>query len=228
MAQTDLVTKLRLEKYDKRLLLNRPADVHELDRIDFDSAIDSDRLPYSLILAFVFSLEQMAEAIRQVDQDHLLAEDGLLDLVYTKKGNKAYPTYIGRDDIFPYLQVSDETGLVEGTPLKFNSMAAFSETFTVTGLKRLGDKDLRAAGKDRGSQSVTRFADQIPLLEQELESRPEVLAFFRRLTPGYQRDWARYIYSAKTTETTEKRLFEAIDILAQGYKSRQLYLQDRM
>lgn len=135
MPTMDLPAKLRLEKYPHRLMLNQQDTVHDLAAFPFDH--QPDRPPYGLVMAFVFSLEEMAAVIQRVEAERLLARDGRLYLVYPKKGNKAYKTWIGRDDIFPYLHVSDETGIVEGTRLKFNSMAAFNETFTVIGLKPL-------------------------------------------------------------------------------------------
>ena len=51
---------------------------------------------------------------------------------------------------------------------------------------------------------------------------PIALAFFESLTPGYQRSWARYIYSAKQETTRQKRLNETIELLLQGFKSKDL------
>ncbi|MNI76225.1 hypothetical protein D3C73_1324410 [compost metagenome] len=56
-----------------------------------------------------------------------------------------------------------------------------------------------------------------------LESDVDVLERYRQLAPGYQKDWARYVYSAKRNETQEKRLLEMKAILAEGYKSIDLY-----
>ena len=39
------------------------------------------------------------------------------------------------------------------------------------------------------------------------------LKFFLSLTPGYQKGWARYIFSAKTQETKERRFNERIILL---------------
>jgi hypothetical protein len=225
MADQKLIDKLRLEKYPNKLVLNLPEFVDELDSLVFDRV--ASRETYDLVLAFVLNLEEMATVIHQVEGQNLLVDEGLLYLVYPKKGNKVYPQFIGRDDIFPYLHVNLDTGLVENTQLKFNTMVAFNDTFTTTGLKKLGAKTFKTAQAGRESQSSNLYVDQLPALEQWLEVRPEVLAFFRSLTPGYQKDWARYVYSAKTAATVEKRLLETADILAQGYKSITLYRQDR-
>ena len=138
MADAALVKKLRLEKFPHRLLLQNPGPVAELEGIAFDRQIALT--PYDLALAFVFSLDQMANMIQQAASENWLCDDGLLYLCYPKKGNKTYPDYIGRDDIFPFLKVDLDTGLVPSTHLKFNSMAAFNDVFTVIGLKQLSEK----------------------------------------------------------------------------------------
>lgn len=138
MADAALVKKLRLEKFPHRLLLQNPGSVTELEGIAFDSQILHK--PYDLALAFVFSLDEMAKMVFQAADENWLSDDGLLYLCYPKKGNKTYPDYIGRDDIFPYLKVDLDTGLIPGTRFKFNSMAAFNDVFTVIGLKQLSKK----------------------------------------------------------------------------------------
>lgn len=44
-----------------------------------------------------------------------------------------------------------------------------------------------------------------------------MLKIYNELTFGYQKDWARYVYSAKKTETREKRLAEMETVLAEGF-----------
>jgi len=39
----------------------------------------------------------------------------------------------------------------------------------------------------------------------------------------YQKDWARYVYSAKKIETQENRLLQMAEALADGYKSIDLF-----
>jgi uncharacterized protein YdeI (YjbR/CyaY-like superfamily) len=56
-----------------------------------------------------------------------------------------------------------------------------------------------------------------------LRHSPDVLAFYQSLTPGYRKDWARYVYSAVQEETREKRREEMKVILGEGYKSIDLY-----
>ncbi|MEH7355043.1 YdeI/OmpD-associated family protein, partial [Neobacillus drentensis] len=56
-----------------------------------------------------------------------------------------------------------------------------------------------------------------------LNKNEELLKTYNELTFGYQKDWARYVYSAKRKETQEKRLLEMETILGEGYKSMDLY-----
>jgi hypothetical protein len=44
------------------------------------------------------------------------------------------------------------------------------------------------------------------------------LGAYSQLTFGYQKDWARYVYSAKRKETQDKRLLEMETVLGAGYK----------
>lgn len=60
-----------------------------------------------------------------------------------------------------------------------------------------------------------------------LKNNEEVLAKYDALTYGYQKDWARYVYSAKREETQEKRLLEMVTILGEGYKSMDLYRREK-
>ncbi|WP_286185003.1 YdeI/OmpD-associated family protein [Bacillus sp. SD075] len=34
-------------------------------------------------------------------------------------------------------------------------------------------------------------------IEKDLQHFPDVLAFYQSLTPGYRKDWARYVYRAE-------------------------------
>lgn len=67
----------------------------------------------------------------------------------------------------------------------------------------------------------------IPAVEQDLTDSAEQLAFYQSLTPGYRKDWARYVYSAVQEETREKRRAEMKKILGEGYKSIDIYRRDK-
>ncbi len=53
------------------------------------------------------------------------------------------------------------------------------------------------------------------------------MAHYTTMPYGYQKDWARQVYSAKTEATQEKRLLEMVDILSAGYKSKDLFRQGK-
>jgi len=63
----------------------------------------------------------------------------------------------------------------------------------------------------------------VPKVEKLLQGTSDLLAFYQSLTPGYRKDWARYIYSAKQQETQEKRIEEMKLIFGKVYKTRELY-----
>lgn len=154
------------------------------------------------------------------------AAGGYLFAAYPKKGNKVYPTYIHRDDLFPGLG-SDEEGYIGTSTIKFARMVGLDDVFTVVGFK----EDAKGKNKSKGSpsakssQRVDDYIGFIPNVEQDSEDTPELLSFYRSLTPGYRKDWARYVYSAKQEETVAKRREEMKMILRAGYKTRELYRQ---
>lgn len=51
----------------------------------------------------------------------------------------------------------------------------------------------------------------------------EVITLFDQLTPGYQRNWARYVFGVKNETTTEKRFAEMENALKQRFKSLDLF-----
>ncbi|MNN12356.1 hypothetical protein D3C81_1253430 [compost metagenome] len=101
-------------------------------------------------------------------------------------------------------------------------MVSFDDVFTAVGLK-FETKKTKKTATTKSSQRVEDYISRIPDIKQYLENDEEVLERYNQLAPGYQKDWARYVYSAKRSETQEKRLLETKDILAEGYKSIDLY-----
>ncbi|WP_318530333.1 YdeI/OmpD-associated family protein [Streptococcus sp. 20-1249] len=73
------------------------------------------------------------------------------------------------------------------------------------------------------SQKVADYAERIDDIRQLLLADEAALTFYNSLTPGYQKDWARYVFSAKQEATQAKRKAEMLDILNKGFKTRQLY-----
>ncbi|MBA9085825.1 uncharacterized protein YdeI (YjbR/CyaY-like superfamily) [Fontibacillus solani] len=218
-SRNSAITKLSLHKYASKLILNKPEYIDEFNEVDFDTEFTQEK--YDLIFVFVFDLEQMNKYLRLIIEKNAINEKGYLFFAYPKKNNPKYNEYIERDSIFANISV-DEEGYAYNSSLKFSRMVSLDEVFTVVGLKSDAKKKKKAATA-KSSQRVDDYIDRIPDIMRYLESDVDVLERYRQLAPGYQKDWARYVYSAKRNETQEKRLLEMKAILAEGYKSIDLY-----
>jgi Bacteriocin-protection, YdeI or OmpD-Associated len=212
-----IVDKLNLKKYASKVILNLPEDIDEFREIDFDTAVGKEK--YDLIFTFVFNLEEFSNELHQVIEKQLLNEKGYLFFAYPKKNNPKYKEYIERDQIFPYINVGED-GYVAESNLKFSRMVSLNDIFTVVGLK---SEKKKTASPSKKSQCVDDYIVHIDDIKRYLEKNGELLSTYNGLTFGYQKDWARYVYSAKREETQEKRLLEMEDILGEGYKSMDLY-----
>jgi hypothetical protein len=153
----------------------------------------------------------------------LLEDNGYLYFAYPKKNNKVYREYIDRDSFISALP-SDEDGYVLNSNIKFARMVSLNDVFTIVGLKSTPKKSKKAASS-KSSQCVDDYIDYIDDIKQYLQKNEELLKKYNELTPGYQKDWARYIYSAKRKETQEKRQLEMETVLGEGYKTIELYKQ---
>jgi predicted secreted protein len=171
----------------------------------------------------VETLDEMVKYTQQVIREQQLAGNGYLFFAYPKKGNKRYDSYVHRDDIFPAMGV-DEDGYIGSSDLKFARMVSMDDVFTVIGIKHEKKKKTKSPA---ASQSVADYEDRVKDVEELLAPYPKERQFYKELTPGYQKDWARFIFSAKQQQTREKRLEQMVDILAQGYKSMDLYRQNK-
>jgi Bacteriocin-protection, YdeI or OmpD-Associated len=212
-----IVDKLNLKKYASKLILNLPEDIDEFSEIDFDTAVGKEK--YDMIFAFVFNLEEFSNELHQVIEKQLLNEKGYLFFAYPKKNNPKYKEYIERDQIFPYINVGED-GYVAESNLKFSRMVSLNDIFTVVGLK---SEKKKTASPSKKSQCVDDYIVHVDDIKRYLEKNGELLSTYNSLAFGYQKDWARYVYSAKREETQEKRLLEMEDILGEGYKSMDLY-----
>ncbi|MNM23430.1 hypothetical protein D3C81_338340 [compost metagenome] len=220
-AKNTVIAKLNLHKYPEKLILNMPEGAGYFDELEFDTSFERER--YDLIFIFVFQLDQLKDELNSVIARQALRDGGYLYFAYPKKKNPRYKDYIERDSLLPALS-ADEDGYVPGSTLKFSRMVSLDEVFTIVGLK----SQAKAAGKKEASKSSQRVDDyiaRIPDIERYLESDPVALNLYSGLTPGYRKDWARYVYSAKRPETQEKRLAEMKEILGKGYKTVELYRQ---
>lgn len=207
------VRKLKLEKYPSILLQGKAADIEALA----PWAKPKAEKPYDAVIEVVLDLEQMRQALRKTFEQGLLQEKGLLFMLYPKKGNKQYDTYIHRDSIFDVIRIDDD-GYFEDTTLKFNSMTAFDEVFTALGIK---NEPIKAKKNTAPSQCVDDYKGRLDELRALLDET--TLASFNELTPGYQGGWARHVFSTKSEQTRQKRLGEMKALLTEGFKSIDLW-----
>ncbi|SOC39244.1 YdeI/OmpD-associated family protein [Ureibacillus acetophenoni] len=217
-----IVEKLNLQKYKSVAVLNLPDGADYFKQLSNFTTKIEDNEKYDLIFTFALDIKAMKEIVFEVIEKSLLLPKGYLFIAYPKKGNKVYDTFIHRDEIFPSIGV-DEDGYVGDSTIKFARMVGLDEVFTVVGLKE--DTKGKGVTSTKASQCVDDYIDIIPQIEKDLEDTPDLLAFYKSLTPGYQKDWARYVYSAKQEATKAKRREEMKKILSEGYKSRDLYVR---
>ncbi|WP_100489586.1 YdeI/OmpD-associated family protein [Sporolactobacillus pectinivorans] len=219
MPNSSLIEKLKLDRYKKVAIMNLPKS--EMDCFnnlaEYDQVLKTDR--YDLIFAFVFSLNELKEMVRETISHDRLQKNGYLYIAYPKKGNKIYPDSIHRDELFPNLNVNSD-GYVGKSDIKFARMISLDEVFTVIGLKEAGFR--KGKSNSTSNQSADDYVSYIPQIELYLSGKTAA-AFYKNLAPGYQKDWARYVFSAKHETTREKRLSEMEIILDKGFKSKDLY-----
>lgn len=176
------------------------------------------------VFIFVFSLEDFAKQLQYVIEKLVISDKGYLFFAYPKKNNRQYKKYIDRDSFYEAIPM-DEEGYVYESRLKFSRMVSLNEVFTVVGLKS-EPKKANKAGTQK-SQCVDDYIENVEDIKQYLSKNEDVLKRYNELTFGYQKDWARYVYSAKRKETQEKRLLEMETIVGEGYKSIDLYRRNR-
>ncbi|RKL68089.1 hypothetical protein CR203_06230 [Salipaludibacillus neizhouensis] len=213
-----IIDKLNLSKYKDLTVLHQPSDYDLFN--GYKTTLSGD---HDAIFIFVETMDEMVNYTHKVIDEEQLLEKGYVFFAYPKKGNKRYDTFIHRDDIFRAMNVG-EGGYVENSDVKFSRMVSMDDVFTVVGLKREKKKVKKTSA---ASQCVADYEDHVKDIEKLLTDYPNEQKFYQELTPGYQRDWARYIFSAKQQKTRDKRQAQMVDILSQGYKSIDLYRQKK-
>lgn len=213
-----IIDKLKLDKYTNMAIIKQPSDYEVFT--GYPSELSND---HDAIFIFIETLDEMVSYTQHVIKDQLLLEKGYLFFAYPKKGNKRYSTYVHRDDIFPAMNVGED-GYIADSDIKFGRMVSMDDVFTVVGLKREKKKVKKTPA---ASQCVADYEDNITDVEVLLAETPNELAFYQSLTPGYRKDWARYIFSAKQQQTRDKRRGEMVEVLSQGYKTMDLYKQQK-
>jgi len=209
-----VIDKLNLSKYSNMVVINQPNDYALFTEQAIKLSKDHDA-----IFIFVETIDEMVKHTQLILNKQLLLEKGYLFFAYPKKGNNRYETFIHRDEIFPAMNVGED-GYVDNSDIKFARMVSMDDVFTVVGLKREKKKVKKTS---TASQCVSDYVENIKDVEALLANHPNELQFYQGLTPGYQKDWARHIFSAKQQQTREKRAQQMVEILSQGYKSIDLF-----
>ncbi|WP_162920094.1 YdeI/OmpD-associated family protein [Paenisporosarcina cavernae] len=213
-----LKEKLAFYKYNRKLVLHAPEAVDVLEGDSHDRSFEEGA--YDLIVAFIYTIDEFKPLIAEITRRHAIADGGYVYVAYPKKNNKVYNMFIERDELY-HPNYFDENGIVHGTKLKFSRMVSMDDIFTVVGMKVVSEK--KRSSPTKNSQRVDDYLSFIPNIKTFLTNEPEVLAIYDNLTAGYQKDWARYIFSAKREETQDKRKNDMMEVLKAGYKTMDLY-----
>ncbi|PZG44081.1 YdeI/OmpD-associated family protein [Listeria ivanovii] len=223
MEEKTIVEKLQLAKYQEAVILDTPSDSDYFRNLSsYEKKMTTKK--YNLIFKFVQNLNELVGFVHQIISEDKLLIDGYVFIAYPKKGNKKLDTYVHRDEIMPALK-TDEEGYINQSNLKFTRMVALDETYTVVGMKEASK--LKTKGVKRNNPSADEYADFVPQVVAFLTDKDDLATFYGNLATGYQRVWARYIYSAKQPATQEKRRQEMVDILSQGYKTKEDFRQGK-
>lgn len=222
-SSKSVAEKLNFQKYPTKLIMNIPEGFVEFKELGFDSRIEKDK--YNMIFVFIYTLEEFSDYLKLVLEKRLLDNKGYLFFAYPKKKNPRYDTYIDRDSFFDEVPM-DEDGYVYDSTIKFARMVSLNEVFTVIGLKSEARKSSKSA-KPEKSQRVDDYIHNVEDIRKYLNDKAELLQRYNELTLGYQKDWARYVYSAKKKETQEKRISEMETILSEGFKTIDVYRRQK-
>ncbi|WP_262315452.1 YdeI/OmpD-associated family protein [Lacticaseibacillus parakribbianus] len=73
------------------------------------------------------------------------------------------------------------------------------------------------------NKPLAAYEADIPKVAAMLADQPEAQAFFNALTPGYQREWARYLFGVASPATASAHQAKMLEVFAAGYKSKRAY-----
>ncbi|PKK93916.1 MAG: hypothetical protein CVV61_02210 [Tenericutes bacterium HGW-Tenericutes-6] len=169
---------------------------------------------YDAIMSFSYTLDEMKNHVFEAIP--LLKDQGMLYLCFPKLKNTLNMEGIHRDHIFPKLEVDMDTGYIKDTLMRFNMMRALDGDYSLLGIKKDASLRKRPDVSGRVDDYIKHIDDIKVILKDEA-----CLSFFESLTPGYQKNWARHVFSAKTDETKQRRIKEMIDLLNQGVKTKE-------
>ncbi|BAP85046.1 hypothetical protein LOOC260_104830 [Paucilactobacillus hokkaidonensis JCM 18461] len=74
-------------------------------------------------------------------------------------------------------------------------------------------------------KTLADYEVDIPKVAQLLEDDEKLVVFFTNLTPGYQREWARFTFGAKAPATKQRHIEQMKEVFNAGFKSKRAYDQ---
>lgn len=74
-------------------------------------------------------------------------------------------------------------------------------------------------------KTLKDFEVDIPRLIELLATDKQLQTKMQELTPGYQREWARFVFGAKAEATKQRHIEQMKTVLSAGYKSKRAYDQ---
>lgn len=213
----NILSKLKIDSFKNLACVDIPEDL-KIEFKDYKSV--SLTKDHDAVIVFSTSNEDFFKTLEKLVKEDIIVDKGLLFILYPKKGNKRYPSYVHRDEIFPKVQMDDE-GFIYKTAYKFNRMLGFNDEFTLLEIKKI----LNYKAKNQVSKQGSDYLKFIPDVEKYLEKDAEALKIYQALSPGYRKDWAVYIFSTQNESTRNKHFEECETLLKQGHKNMTLYRQ---
>ncbi|WP_125707539.1 YdeI/OmpD-associated family protein [Lacticaseibacillus porcinae] len=70
---------------------------------------------------------------------------------------------------------------------------------------------------------LSEYEIDIPKVSALLADDADMQSFFNALTPGYQREWARFIFGVASEATKVKHIDAMKTVFKAGYKSKRAY-----
>lgn len=73
------------------------------------------------------------------------------------------------------------------------------------------------------AKPLAAYEQDIPAVALILADDPTMQEFFNALTPGYQREWARFIFGTASDATKQRHIAKMREVFAAGFKSKRAY-----
>ncbi|GAA4859225.1 YdeI/OmpD-associated family protein [Paenibacillus vulneris] len=214
--EADLVKKLKLQNAERILIMNAPDGYLErISPLPDDTSLDLQPSgEYDFVHLFASNVDELnalgPEAAKAVKQD------GLFWISYPKKSSKI-KTDLNRDSGW-------ET--IHGAGFEGIALISIDDTWSAMRFRPAELVQSTSPRREqRSRQTATTAKPKSRVLEipedfqAELESKPEIKAFFDGLSFTHRKEYVRWITDAKREETRVSRVQKSLEKLAAGIKS---------